>query len=55
MSPHKQLNQVSIASLWVPSAEPKGGATLDILSNWIMGLGVAIEPYNIMIAVVGII
>ena len=29
--------------------------TLDILSNWIMGLSVAVQPYNIMIAIVGLI
>ena len=28
---------------------------MDILSNWIMGLSVALQPYNIMIAIVGIV
>jgi putative tricarboxylic transport membrane protein len=28
---------------------------LDIFSNWIMGLGVALQPYNVMIAVVSLI
>jgi len=28
---------------------------LDIFANWIMGLSVAIQPYNIMIAAVGIV
>ena len=28
---------------------------MDIFSNWIMGLGVALQPYNVMIAVVSLI
>ncbi len=27
---------------------------MDILSNWIMGLGVSLEPYNLMVAIIGL-
>ena len=27
---------------------------MDILSNWIMGLGVSVEPYNLMVAIIGL-